>query len=79
MQSAHSLPLQEEISLDSIQKKRHGFRKLKRYRSIVKDFAADLKSTEAFPSDLEFFRAFDDLAREYGYDILKPKDIKPPT
>jgi len=42
-------------------------------------FAADLKSKEAVPSELEFFRAFDDLAREYGYDILKPKDIEPPT
>jgi hypothetical protein len=62
--------------LGSIQKKRRGFRKLKRYRKLVKDFAADLKFTEAFQSDLEFFCAFDDLARQYGYDILKPKDVK---
>jgi len=67
------------MPLGSIQKKRRGFRKLKRYRRLVKDFAADLKSTEAFRSDLEFFCAFDDLARQYGYDILKPKDLKPPT
>jgi hypothetical protein len=65
--------------LGSIQKKRHGFRKLKRYRRLEEDYAAELKSKEPFPSDLEFFCAFDDLAREYGYDILERKDIKPPT
>ena len=64
--------------MGSLQKKRRGVRKLTRYRRL-KGFAADLKSKEAVPSELEFFRAFDDLAREYGYDILKPKDIEPPT
>jgi hypothetical protein len=73
------LPFQEEIPLGSIQKKRRGFRKLKRYWNLVGDSGGDVKSNEVVPSDLEFFFAFDHLAREFGYEILKPKDNKPPA
>jgi hypothetical protein len=43
------------------------------------DSGGDVKSNEVVPSDLEFFLAFDHLAREFGYKILKPKDSKPPA
>ena len=65
--------------MGSIQKKRRGFRKLKQYWSPAGDSCADLKSKEAVLTDLEFFRAFDDLAHEFGHEILKPKDIKSPA
>lgn len=64
--------------MGSIQKKRRGFRKLKQYLRLVGNSGADLKSNEAVLSDLEFFHAFDELALEFGYEILKPKDIRPP-
>jgi hypothetical protein len=32
----------------------------------------DLKSAEAFPLGLEFIQAYDSLANEFGYTILKP-------
>ena len=58
--------------------RRRGFRRLKRYRKlIVGDSGADLKSKDEAPSHLEFFHAFDNLAREFGYEILMPNDIKP--
>jgi hypothetical protein len=44
----------------------------------VGDSGPDLKPREAIPSDLEFFHAFDDLALEFGYKILKPEDNRPP-
>jgi hypothetical protein len=65
--------------LGSIQTKRRGFRKLKRYARLVEDSGADLKSKEAVLSGLEFFHAFDDLALEFGYQILKPKVVSPPV
>ena len=62
------------------QKRRRGFRRLKRYRRlIVGDSGTDLRSKEVVPSDLEFFLAFDGLAREFGYKILMPKDNRPPA
>lgn len=64
--------------MGSIQKKRRGFRKFKRYLRLVGDSGADLKPKEAIPSDLEFFHAFDDLALEFGYKILKPEDNRRP-
>ena len=73
------LTLREEIALASIQRKRRGFRKLKRYWNLVGDSDANVKSNEAVTSDLEFILAFDDLAREFGYEILMPKDNNPPA
>jgi hypothetical protein len=76
----HSLTFASRgITLASVQKRRRDFKKLKQYWNLLGDSGADPKSKEAVPSDLEFFYAFDDLAREFGYEIIKPKDIKPPA
>jgi hypothetical protein len=41
------------------------------------DSGGDLKSSEAVPLGVEFLQAYDALAREFGYQILKPiKDEK---
>jgi hypothetical protein len=32
----------------------------------------DLKSYEAVPAGMEFVNAFADLAKDFGYEILKP-------
>jgi hypothetical protein len=65
--------------LASIQRKRRGFRRLRRNRNLAGDSGTDPKSEKAVPSALEFFHAFDELAREFGYEILMPKDVKPPA
>jgi hypothetical protein len=36
------------------------------------DSGGDLKSPEAVPLGLEFIQAYDDLAKEFGYEVLKP-------
>ena len=36
------------------------------------DGGGNLKSPEAAPLGLEFIQAYDDLAKEFGYEILKP-------
>jgi len=36
------------------------------------DSGGDLKSPEALPLGVEFIQAYDDLAIEFGYEILKP-------
>ncbi|MGC1225363.1 MAG: hypothetical protein WA859_02695 [Candidatus Sulfotelmatobacter sp.] len=36
------------------------------------DGGGDLKSPDAVPLGLEFVHAFNDLAKEFGYEILKP-------
>ena len=36
------------------------------------DSGGDLKSPEALPLGVEFIEAYDDLAKEFGYEILKP-------
>ena len=36
------------------------------------DAGGDLKSSAAVPVGLEFVKAFADLAKEFGYEILKP-------
>jgi hypothetical protein len=36
------------------------------------DGGGDLKSPQASPLGIEFLYAYDDLAREFGYEILKP-------
>ena len=36
------------------------------------DGGGNLKSPEAAPLGVEFLHAYDDLAREFGYEILKP-------
>ena len=38
------------------------------------DSGGDLKSPEALPLGVEFIEAYDDLAKEFGYEILKPID-----
>jgi hypothetical protein len=49
--------------------------RLEAARKKVEDFVAaggDLKSKEAVPVGMEFVNAFADLAKEFGYEILKP-------
>ena len=32
----------------------------------------DLKSPEASPLDVEFIQAFNEVSKEFGYEVLKP-------
>jgi hypothetical protein len=53
--------------------------RLEAARKSVEAFVAkggDLASKEAVPVGMEFVQAFADVAKEFGYDILKP--IKKP-
>jgi hypothetical protein len=54
--------------------------RLESVKEKVKQFVdngGDLKSPEAVPLGVDFIRAYDDLAKEFGYQILKPiKDEK---
>jgi hypothetical protein len=49
--------------------------KLEAIKELVQglvDRGVDLKSPEAAPLGVEFIDAFSDLAKEFGYEILKP-------
>ncbi len=49
--------------------------RLKAARERLEAFVSaggDLKSYEAIPAGMEFVNAFADLAKDFGYEILKP-------
>ena len=60
--------------MPTIQEKTMRLEEIKAKIEALRDAGVDLKSSEAVPLGLEFLHAFDEVAREFGYVIIKPID-----
>ena len=60
--------------MPTIQEKTMRLEEIKAKIEALRDAGVDLKSKEAVPLGLEFLHAFDYVAREFGYVIIKPID-----